>query len=200
MRSSIGWPNRLLQRACALWAEVQTHDVVPDAVRVYDEFDYAARSWSKPQRVVHKAEVMALGENPRFVVTSLTAPDPRRVYEELYCARGQSENWIKHLKSDLASDRTSCTTFLANYMRLLQHAAAYVLHQQLRTQALRHTALANAQPSSVIAKLFKIAVQVRQFKDRVMLHLPTSCPVRQLLHTVTERLFVSCPANLLHAP
>jgi hypothetical protein len=68
-----------LQRACALWAEVQTHDVVPDAVRVYDEFDYAARSWSKPQRVVHKAEVMALGENPRFVVTSLTAPDPRRV-------------------------------------------------------------------------------------------------------------------------
>lgn len=88
----------------------------------------------------------------------------------------------------------------ANDMRLLQHAAAYVLHQQLRTQALRHTALANAQPSTVIAKLFKIAVQVRQFKDRVMWHLPTSCPARQLLHTVTERLFVSRPANLLHAP
>lgn len=189
-----------LQRACALWAEVQTHDVVPDAVRVYDEFDYAAGSWSKPQRVVQKAEVMGVGENPRFVVTSLTAPDPRRVYEELYCARGQSENWIKHLKSDLASDRTSCTTFLANYMRLLQHAAAYVLHQQLRTQALQHTVLANAQPATVIAKLFKIAVQVRQFKDRVLLHLPTSCPVRQLLHTVTERLFVPRPPNLLHAP
>ena len=189
-----------MQRACALWAEVQTYDVVPDAVRVYDEFDYAAGSWRKPQRVVQKAEVMALGENPRFVVTSLNAPDPRRVYEELYCARGQAENWIKHLKSDLASDRTSCTTFLANAMRLLQHSAAYVLHQQLRTQALRHTALANAQPSSVISKLFKIAVQVRQFKDRVMLHLPTSCPVGRLLRTVTERLFVSRPASLLRPP
>jgi Transposase DDE domain group 1 len=194
--------NRLaepaMQRACALWAEVQTHDVVPDAVRVYDEFDYAAGSWGKSQRVVQKAEVMALGENPRFVVTSLTAPDPRRVYEELYCARGQSENWIKHLKSDLASDRTSCTTFLANYMRLLQHAAAYVLHQQLRTQALQHTVLANAQPSTVIAKLFKIAVQVRQFKDRVLLHLPSSCPLRQVLRTVTERLFLPRPASLLY--
>lgn len=189
-----------MQRACALWAEVQTQEVVPDAVRVYEEFPYAAGSWSKPQRVVQKAEVMALGENPRFVVTSLKAPDARRVYEELYCARGQAENWIKHLKLDLASDRTSCTTFLANAMRLLQHAAAYVLHQQLRTQALRHTALANAQPSSVISKLFKIAVQVRQFKDRVILHLPTSCPVRQLLQTVTERLFVPTPASPLHSP
>lgn len=151
------------------------------------------------------AEVMALGENPRFVVTSLNAPDPRRVYEERYCARSQAENWSKHLKLELASDRTSCTTFLAprppaNAMRLLQHAAAYVLHQQLRTQALRHTALANAQPSSVISKLFKIAVQVRQCKDRVILHLPTSCPVRQLLQTVTERLFVPTPASPLHSP
>jgi hypothetical protein len=189
-----------MQRACALWAQVQTQDVVPDAVRLYEEFRYAAASWHEPLRVVQKAEVMGLGENPRFVVTSLEAPEPVRVYEELYCGRGQAENWIKHLKADLASDRTSCTTFLANFMRLLEHAAAYVLHQQLRTQALQHTELANAQPSTVITKLFKIAVQVRQFKDRVILHLPTSCPVKQLLQTVTERLFVPKPAKLLFSP
>ena len=196
--------NRLaepaMQRACALWAEVQTRDVVPDAVRLYEEFHYAAASWHKPLRVVQKAEVMGLGENPRFVVTSLTGPEPVRVYEELYCGRGQAENWIKHLKADLASDRTSCTTFLANFMRLLEHAAAYVLHQQLRTQALQHTELANAQPSTVITKLFKIAVQVKQFKDRVLLHLPSSCPVKLLLRTVTERLFVPKPAKLLFSP
>ena len=85
-------------------------------------------------------------------------------------------------------------------MRLLEHAAAYVLHQQLRTQALQHTELAHAQPSTVITKLFKIAVQVRQFKDRVILHLPTSCPVRLLLQTVTERLFVPKSAKLLFSP
>lgn len=190
----------LMQSACKLWAHVQTFDVVPESVRLYDEFEYAANSWSKPWRVVQKAEVMALGENPRFAVTSLDAPTPDCVYEQLYCGRGQAENYIKHLKSELASDRTSCSTFVANFMRLLEHAAAYVLHQQLRSQVLQHTPLANAQPSTIIAKLFKIAVQVIKYKDRVVLHLPSSCPVKQLLKTVTERLFVPRPARLQLSP
>lgn len=146
-----------------------------------------------------KAEVMALGENPRFVVTSLGGLDAGILYEEVYCARGQSENFIKHLKNDLASDRTSCTSFLANFTRLLLHAAAYILHQQLRTQALRHTALSQAQPSTVINKLFKIAVQVRQTKQRIVLHLPSACAVKDLLRTVSERLFISVPANIVNS-
>ncbi len=187
------------QRACQLWADVQNQDVVPDAVRLFDEFDYAAGSWHKCWRVLLKAEVMALGENPRFVVTSLVGLDAGTLYEDIYCARGQSENFIKHLKTDLAADRTSCTSFLANCMRLLLHGAAYILHQQLRTQALQHTALSQAQPSTVIAKLFKIAVQVRQSKQRVTLHLPSACTVKHLLHTLTERLFVSIPANIVNS-
>jgi len=187
------------QRACDLWASVQTQDVVPEAVRLFDEFPYAARSWPKAWRVLLKAEVMAEGENPRFVVTSLLGLDADTLYEEIYCARGQAENFIKHLKTDLAADRTSCTSFIANCMRLLLHAAAYILHQQLRTQALQHTALSQAQPSTVIAKLFKIAVQVRQSKNRIVLHLPTACTVKELLHTLAERLFISIPENIANS-
>jgi hypothetical protein len=146
-------------RACDLWVSVQAQGEVPNAVRLFDEFDYRAGSWTRAWRVLLKAEVMALGENPRFVVTSLAGVDAGTLYEDIYCARGQSENYIKHLKGDLAADRTSCTSFLANCMRLLMHAAAYVLHQQLRTLALQHTALSQAQPSTVIAKLFKQTVQ-----------------------------------------
>ena len=98
----------------------------------------------------------------RFIVTSLPGLDAGTLYEDIDCARGQAENYIRHRKGDLASDRTSCTRFLANCMRLLLHAAAHILHQELRTEALRHTALAQAQPSTVIAKLFKVAVQLRQ--------------------------------------
>jgi hypothetical protein len=187
--------NRLaepaMQRAFGLWAETRMWDDAPDSVKVYEEFAYAAATWHRSLRVVQKAEVMEPGENPRFVVTSMQAPTPQSAYEDLYCPRGQAENFIKHLKNDLASDRTSCTTFLANAMRLVLHAAAYVLHQQLRTQALQHTEFSNAQPSTVITRLFKIAVQVRQFKDRVILHLPTACTLKNLLHTLTERLFVT---------
>jgi hypothetical protein len=162
-------------------------------VRLYEDFRYGAGAWHKPFRVVVKAEVMALGDNPRFVVTSLDLPDPHTVYIELYCARGQAENFIKQVKCDLAADRTSCTTFLANCMRPVLHCAAYVLHQQLRSQALQHTELAAAQPNTVILKLFKVATRIKQYNDRVILYLPSSYPFKQLLWQLTERLYLPKP-------
>lgn len=162
----------------------------PTSTRLYEEFLYGAASWAQPWRVVLKAEVMPAGDNPRFVVTSLTAPPPPMVYEDLYCARGTCENAIKAVKCDLHSDRTSATTFLANTLRLLMACAAYILHHALRTQALQHTALAHAQPSTLILTLCKVATHVKQYKDRILLHLPSSCPVKALLHQVTTLLYV----------
>jgi hypothetical protein len=167
---------------------------VPTRTRTYHELDYAAGSWSNPWRVILKAEVMALGDNPRYVVTSLDLPTPECLYRQLYCARGQDENYIKMIKNDLASDRTSDHRFLANHLRLFFSCAAYVLHHTLRTEVLVHTELARAQPSTVILKLFKLAVRVVQYKDRIKLHLPTSCPVKPLLATVTEILYQVRPA------
>jgi Transposase DDE domain group 1 len=161
---------------------------LPPSSRLYEEFAYAAASWPQQWRVIVKAEVMAAGDNPRFVVTSLAEPPPQQVYEEIYCARGNCENDIKAVKCDLRSDRTSATTFLANATRLLLACAAYVLHHALRTHTLVHTALATAQPSTVILTLFKVATHVKQYKDRILLHLPTSCPVKALLHRVTTLL------------
>jgi hypothetical protein len=160
----------------------------PPRSRVYEDFSYAAASWERPWRVIVKADVMAAGDNPRFVVTSLEAPTPQHVYEDLYCARGNCENAIKAVKCDLHSDRTSATTFLANATRLLLSCAAYVLHHALRTHTLAHTALATAQPGTVILTLFKVATQIKQYKDRILLHLPTSCPVKALLRRVTTLL------------
>jgi len=180
--------RRLHQQQVAL---AQAHGARPPASsRLYEEFPYAAQSWAQPWRVVLKAEVMSAGDNPRFVVTSLDAPTPQMVYEDLYCARGQCENDIKAVKCDLRSDRTSATTFLANAMRLILACAAYALHHALRTQTLHHTALAQAQPSTIILTLFKIATQIKQYKDRILLHLPSACPVQALLQRVTTLLSV----------
>ncbi len=165
----------------------------PSATRLYGEVDYQAASWSRAWRVVLKAEVMALGDNPRFVVTSLTDPTPDILYRELYCARGQDENFIKAIKNDLASDRTSNQGFLGNHLRLFYACAAYDLIHCLRENTLCHTELARAQPMSIILKLFKLAVRVVQYKDRIKLHLPTSCPVKGLLHKVTELLYPAPP-------
>lgn len=185
----------VMKQARALYAQRQAFGQ-NTPIRLYEAFEYAAGSWDRSRRVILKAEVMALGDNPRFVVTSMDLPDPHTVYTELYCARGNAENFIKFLKCDLAADRTSCTTFLANCMRLVLHCAAYVLHQQLRTEALQHTELASAQPISVILKLFKVATQVKQYKDRVILHLPSAYPFKHLLWQLTERLYLPKPLRI----
>ena len=128
---------------------------------------------------------MRAGDNPRFVVTSLEALPPPMLYEDLYCARGNCENAIKAVKVDLHRDRTLATTFLANARRLGRACAASSLHHALRTPTLQHTALAQAQPSTVILTLFKITPQIQQSKDRILLHLPSSCPVKALTYTAS---------------
>lgn len=164
------------------------------SVRLFGEFDYAAKSWPQAHRVVLKAEVLTgnnglpAKDNQRYVVTSLCNPTASALYQQVYGQRGQAENWIKKVKADLKSDRTSASSFLANFARLLLTAAAYVLHQQLRVLGLHDTGLASAQPRTVILSLFKIAVRVRQYKDRVLLHLPSACPVKALLAKVCQRL------------
>jgi DDE family transposase len=132
---------------------------------------------------------MQKDDNPRFVVTSLAAPPPQMLYEDLYGARGNCENDIQAVKNDRPSDRTSATTFLANARRLLLAWAASVLPHALRTHPLQHTALAQAHPSTVILTLCKIATQIKQYKDRVLLHLPSACPVKALLQRVTTLLW-----------
>ena len=78
--------------------------------RWFKDFRYQTReSWTCGRRVVGKAECLAKGENPRFIVTSLAAEDweARALYEDLYCARGEMENRIKEQQLQLFADRTS---------------------------------------------------------------------------------------------
>ena len=80
----------------------------------------------RKRRVAARLEATPRGFEARYIVTSL-AGQPRHLYEGVYCARGQAENLIKLHKVQLASDRTSCQSPLANQFRLVLHTAAYWL-------------------------------------------------------------------------
>jgi len=152
----------LMQESHALHAYRQGHarGEAICSTRLFGEFEYAAGSWPKGFRVIHKAEVMATGDNPRFIVTSLNLPSPKIAYTQLYCARGNDELRIKELKRGLACDRTSDSSFLANCMRLIISCAAYQLIHAMRSETLKGTRLAHATASTIITRLFKIAVRV----------------------------------------
>jgi len=157
---------------------------------VYTDFRYAAGSWSHECRVVCKAEVVRLeGREPRlnarFVVTNLPGK-PQRIYERIYCQRGEVENRIKEL-FDVALDRTSCSRFLANQLRVLLAAAAYVLLQELRLAA-RGSAWARAQVATLRLELLKIGVQLIASVRRLVLRLPAAFPYRDGWRTIALKL------------
>jgi Transposase DDE domain group 1 len=158
---------------------------------VYGECVYQAGKWTQPRRVIIKAEqVRHPGrdpkDNPRFVVTNLKSA-PKKLYERIYCARGEIENRIKELHHGLQIDRTSCTRFWANQLRVLLTAAAYVLFQELRWRA-RNTSCARAQVATLRERLFKLGVWIESSVRRFVLHLPLTSPYaaewRQIAHAL----------------
>ena len=96
-------------------------------VRRYTETRYGAKSWKCERRVAARIEATTKGLDIRYVVTNLPGGTAEWLYATLYCARGQAENLIKLHKTELASDRTSCRSPLANQVRLVLHTAAYWL-------------------------------------------------------------------------
>jgi len=172
--------KRLAPRAARLMGTARRRSRrTGETAHVYGETHYAARRWSKKRRVIIKAEVVRHPGrepkmNPRFVVTNLKG-SPRRLYEKIYCARAEIENRIKELHHGLEIDRTSCPRFLANQLRVLLTAAAYVLMQELRRRA-AGTRLARAQVSTLRERLLKLGARIERSVRRIVVHLPHSCP------------------------
>jgi hypothetical protein len=159
--------------------------------RVFKDFTYCTRkSWWRERRVVGKAEHLAKGANPRFVVTSLPAErEPAQpLYEKRYCGRGEMENRIKEQQLYLFADRTSCRTMRANQLRLWLSSAAYVLLAALRQHGLKNTSLKHARSDTIRLKLLKIGAVVRVTVRRVWFALAESCPYRDLFGQVFSNL------------
>jgi len=160
------------------------------AARFFKEFYYKTRkSWSERRRVVAKAEHLEKGENPRFVVTSLTAEEwsAPALYEQLYCGRGDMENRIKE-QLMLFADRTSTAYLRSNQLRLYFSSVAYVLLQMLRRLGLEGTELAKAQCATIRLKLLKIGALIRISVRKVWVSLAGGYPYVALFRQVHETL------------
>lgn len=170
------------------------------STRAFAEFDYQTKtSWSRKRRVIGKAEVMAGGDNPRFVVTNLPKKGfadeqdrerftAARLYEQLYCARGEMENVLKQQVLDLQADRMSTHYMASNQLRLWLSAFAYLLMERVRTLGCQGTELARATAGTLRLKLLKVAAQVKVSVRRVYVQLSSAYPLQKLFALCQKRL------------
>ncbi len=158
-----------LAEARALAATTGTAKIIADFSMCWGH----TRGETVTRRIIAKAEITALGENPRFLITNM-GEAALEVYA-VYTGRGQCENRIKDLKGALFGDRMSCHAFAANQFRLLIHTTAYILMFLLR-ERLAKTALAQAQFDTLRIRVLKIAAVVRVTARRVWLELSATHP------------------------
>ena len=155
-------------------------------VKLLGECFYRANSWSKAERIIYKAEHNEKGSNIRAIVTNIENQNRRMIYDVIYCGRGAMELMIKEHKNHLRSDKTSCSSFLANQFRLFMHSMAYVLLHAFREICLVGTQFAKAQFDTIRLKLLKLGTRVIHLSTKIKVHLPTSCPYQDELFQIWE--------------
>lgn len=185
--------NKRLQRVLgeALEEARAAHERTGRPARRFRDFRYKTRkSWSRERRVIGKAEYLPGKANPRYVVTNLTAREAsaKRLYETLYCARGDMENRIKEQQLGLFADRTSTATLRANQLRLYFSSFAYVLIQGLRRLGLAGTAHAQAQSTTIRVKLLKIGARIKITVRRVWLSFSEAYPYAEDIAQILANL------------
>ena len=168
------------------------YEQTKEPARVFTEFLYATeKTWSRQRRVIAKAEHIAKGGNPRFIVTSLSQEQmaARELYEKVYCARGECpENRIKEQQLDLFADRTSTGKMWSNQLRMYFSSIAYVMISTLRRTALAGTVLEKARCGTIRLKLLKIGAQIRVTVRKIWVSLSEGYPHTALFAQVLATL------------
>lgn len=167
-------------------------DETADEIRTRRALD-RAKSWQTDRRACARIEATTKGLDIRFIVTSIETGSAEYIYETLYCARGQAENLIKLHKAQLASDRTSCRSPLANQMRLILHTAAYWLMLTVRDAIPKAHALATAEFTTVRLRLLKLGARVIEMASRVRLAFAAACPDATLIRHIAAALMPTGP-------
>ena len=176
--------------AGALCVERATSGV--EKLRSFRKLRYGAKSWKCERRLVARLEATQKGLDVRYIVTSLKG-GAKHLYETIYCARGEMENFIKLHKAQLASDRTSCRDPRANQFRLILHTAAYWLMHAVRKAVPKRSPLYRCEFATLRLHLIKIAARVMEGAARIRISLPSACPNAALFRLLAGRFAAAGP-------
>jgi len=180
-------PNLKKALAPLMTEAAVTFEQTKQKQRLFTDFQYGAKTWKRKRRIIGKAEHTSEGANPRFIVTNLEGSS-QDLYDNKYCARGNMENRIKDQQLYLFSDRTSCSNWWPNQLRLLFSSLAYILLERLRECALQATEFAQASIETIRLKIFKIGAVITRNTRTIRFMLSSSYPYQALFKLIYEQL------------
>lgn len=157
--------------------------------RIFKEFAYEPlkKAWSKKRRIIGKAEHLKRGSNPRFIVTTLQY-DPKAIYEDYYCPRGDMENRIKEQQLSMFADRTSAETMRANQLRLWFSTLAYTFMHILRHEGLKGSGLEKIQCETMRTRLLKIGAHIKISVRRVFISISEGFGLKKVFLQIVTNL------------
>jgi hypothetical protein len=156
----------------------QNYELEKETQKEYGEFEYSAKSWRNERRVIVKAEHNGIGSNTRYVVTNMEG-SPEYLYCDVYCQRGDMENRIKEVQTDMFGDRLSATSYATNQLRLMLSAISYIYMNTLKCM-LAEPNKAKMYCKTIRLKIIKVAVIIRKNTRKIYLDISKNYPYREL--------------------
>ncbi len=161
-------------------------------IREYGAFYYEAgqgkKKWGKERRIIAVCDHTDTGSKKMFLVTNIEHEVPQRLYEDLYCQRGNAELFIRDLKA-LKATKLSCSKFSANQFRLLMHALAYLMLHQLRQ--LLPASVGRQTVKSIQEMIIRIPAAIKETVRRVAILWTSHWQWKRLLLYLARRLRLS---------
>lgn len=147
-------------------------------LKIYNEFGYKAKSWSKFRRVVYKVEINTHGHDVRYVVTNDVESSVEAVISS-YHYRAEMENRIKEIKSQSGANKLSCKSFRANSFRFCMSCFSFIAYQEFKKR-LEGTSFGNCYVQTIREKLIKVAGIITVTTRRIVIRLSKYYPYQKI--------------------
>lgn len=158
----------------------------------YGEFDYQAKTWTHPRKVVCKVELKqdknkqnSLFPSYTFVVTNMKGYAKNLI--KLYCKRGLMENYIKEFKNEFCMSMSNHSmTVNANILELCK--IAYNLFNYMKRIGFKGNGFEKMQAAGIRLRVLKVAGKVVFHGRKTQLKLCSSFPCRRQMEIALNNI------------
>lgn len=151
------------------------------------EFEYQAKSWNGPRRVIVQVRRKAGELIPDYLFLVTNMETRLEMVVSLYVKHGTMENYIKECKNGFRMNKVSHKNWMTNVNRIQLMVLAYHLINGFRRLTLPHE-FSKMQIEPLRTKLIKIAAKRVKQSRRIVFKLCSHYPYKEIVRHCLKRI------------